>query len=166
MKILGTLIFAVLILLGVFTLLNWSALSTQTTLSFMAFSLDAPLGLVLLGIMLGVVALFTVYVLILRTTMLMDARHFAREIQAQQQLAEKAEASRLVDLRSQLDHEFAQLQEAIATSRTDLGVRADGMEQALRNSIEESARSLSAYVGEVDDKLDRSLAQATVPKLT
>jgi hypothetical protein len=28
----------------------------------------------------------------------------------------------------------------------------------LRNSIEESSRSLSAYIGEVDDKLDRSLA--------
>lgn len=164
MKTLGTLILAVLILLGVFTLLNWSVLSAQTTLSFMAFTLDAPLGLLLLGIILGIVALFTVYVLMLRTTMLMDARRYAKEIQVQQQLAEKAEASRLSDLRSQLDHEFAQLQEAIAASRTDLGVRVDGMEEALRNSIEESGRSLSAYVGEVDDKLDRSLAQAPVSK--
>jgi mannitol-specific phosphotransferase system IIBC component len=164
MKTLGTLILAVLILLGVFTLLNWSVLSAQTTLSFMAFTLDAPLGLLLLGIILGIVALFTVYVLMLRTTMLMDARRYAKEIQVQQQLAEKAEASRLSDLRSQLDHEFAQLQEAITASRTDLGVRVDGMEEALRNSIEESGRSLSAYVGEVDDKLDRSLAQVSLPK--
>ena len=159
MKILGLLISAGLFLLGVFTLANWSALSTATSLSFVAFRLEAPLGLVLLGIILGFVALFTAYVLILRTSMLMDARRYARELQAQQQLAEKAEASRLNDLRSQLDHEFAQLQEAIEKSRADLGVRVEGMEQALRNNIEESNRSLSAYVGEVEDKLDRNVAR-------
>ena len=164
MKIIGPVVFAGLILLGIFALANWSVLSVPTHLSFVAFSLDAPLGFVLLGALLVFLALFTVYVLILRTTMLMDARHYARELQAQQQLAEKAEASRLNELRSQLDHEFAQLQDAIEKSRTDLVVRVDGMEQTLRNAVEESGRSLSAYVGEVDDKIDRSLARATAEK--
>ena len=164
MKIIGPLILAGLILLGVFTLANWNVLNAPTPLSFVAFSLEAPLGLVLLGIILVFLALFVVYVLILRTTMLMDARHYARELQAQQQLAEKAEASRLNDLRSQLDHEFAQLQETIEKSRTDLGVRVEGMEQALRNAIEESGRSLSAYVGEVEDKIDRNLLHPTIEK--
>lgn len=102
--------------------------------------------------------------LFLRTAMLMDARHYARELEAQQQLAEKAEASRLNDLRSQLDHEFAQLQESADKTRTDLGVRIAGMEQALLSAIEESGRSLSAYVGEVDGKLDRSLGKPTTDK--
>jgi hypothetical protein len=31
------------------------------------------------------------------------------------------------------------------------------MEQTLRHTIEESSRGLSAYIGEVEDKLDRSL---------
>jgi hypothetical protein len=38
------------------------------------------------------------------------------------------------------------------------------MEQALRNAIEESGRSLSAYVGEVDDKIDRSLVRTAAEK--
>lgn len=164
MKILGPLIFVSLVLLGVFTLVNWSVLSAPTTLSFIAFHIEAPLGIGLLGLILVFLALFTVYVLVLRTTMLMDARHYALEIKAQQQLAEKAEASRLNDLRNQLDHEFAQLQDAVEKSRADLGARFEGMEQALRNSIEESNRSLSAYVGEVDDKLDRSLARPVAEK--
>jgi hypothetical protein len=33
------------------------------------------------------------------------------------------------------------------------------MEQALRNAIEESRRSLSAHIGEVEDKLDRGWAR-------
>jgi uncharacterized integral membrane protein len=157
MKILGPLIFAGLVVLGVFVLTNWGVLSTPTSLSFLIFSLEAPLGMVLLGTLFVFVALFTVYILILRTTMLMDARHYARELQAQQQLAEKAEASRLNELRSQLEHEFAKLQETADKSRIDLGERIEGMEQTLRHTIEESSRGLSAYIGEVEDKLDRSL---------
>jgi mannitol-specific phosphotransferase system IIBC component len=158
MKIVGPLILAGLVLLGIFTLANWGVLSTQTTLSFIAFKLEAPLGFLLLGVLLVFVALFTAYVLILRTTMLMDARRYARELETQHQLAEKAEASRLSELRIQLDQQFAKLLETAEKSRTDLGARFEGMETALRNSIEESGRSLSAYIGEVDDKLDRSLA--------
>lgn len=156
MKIVGPLILAGLVLLGIFTLANWEVLSSPTTLSFVAFALEAPLGLLLLGVILVFVALFTAYVLILRTSMLMDARRYARELEAQHQLAEKAEASRLNELRSQLDHEFAQLREAAEQSRTDISIRLDGMEQALRSSVEESSRSLSAYIGEVEDKLDRA----------
>ena len=164
MKILGPLIFVGMLLLGIFTLANWAVLSTPTHLSFVAFSLDAPLGFVLLGVILVFVALFTAYVLFLRTAMLMDARHYAKALQVQQQLAEKAEASRLNDLRSQLDHEFSQLQTATEKNRTDINVRIEGMEQALLSAIEESGRSLSAYVGEVDDKLDRSLANPVSDK--
>ena len=164
MKVLGPLILVGLILLGVFTLANWGELSTPTSLSFLVFSVDAPLGFVLLGVILVFLALFTGYVLILRTTMLMDARHYAREIQVQQQLAQKAEASRLNELRSQLDREFAKLHETADKARTDLAVRLEGMEQALRNTIEESGRTLSAYVGEVDDKLDHSLGRPASEK--
>lgn len=164
MKVLGPLILVGLFLLGVFTLANWGELRTPTSLSFLIFNVEAPLGFVLLGVILVFLALFTGYVLILRTTMLMDARHYARELQAQQQLAQKAEASRLNDLRSQLDHEFAKLHETADKARTDLAVRLEGMEQALRNTIEESGRSLSAYVGEVDDKLDRSLGRPASEK--
>ncbi len=158
MKILGLLIFVGMILLGVFTMANWVELSAPTALSFVAFSFEAPLGLVLLAAILVFVALFTAYVLILRTAVLMDAHRYAKELQAQQQLAEKAEASRLNDLRSQLDHEFEQLKETAEKSRADLNIRIEGMEQAMLNAIEESNRSLSAYVGEVEDKLDRSLS--------
>jgi uncharacterized integral membrane protein len=164
MKILGPLIFAGLILLGVFALANWSVLSAPTTLSFVAFSLEAPLGLVLLGAILVFVALFTVYVLILRTSMLMDTRRYAHELRDQHLLAEKAEASRLAELRSQLEREFAHVRETAEKAHADLGHRVEGMEQTLRNAIEESSRSLSAYIGEVEDKLDRGLARPPTEK--
>jgi hypothetical protein len=159
MKILGPLIFAGLILLGVFTLANWSVLNAPAALSFVAFSLEAPLGLVLLGITLVFVTLFTAYVLVLRTTMLVDTRRYAHELRDQHLLAEKAEASRLAELRSQLEREFALMRETAESSHSALAIRVEGMEQALRNAIEESGRSLSAYIGEVEDKLDRAVTR-------
>jgi uncharacterized integral membrane protein len=164
MKILTPLIVMGLIFLGVFSLANWSALSTPTALSFVAFSVQAPMGLVLLGSALVFVALFTVYVLILRTAMLVDARRYARELHAQQQLAENAEASRLSELRSQLDREFAQLRDTEEQALTRLSERVEVMEQTLRNSIEEAGRSLSAYIGEVEDKLDRIMLRLASEK--
>ncbi|MGA7178596.1 MAG: hypothetical protein WBX11_03275 [Thiobacillaceae bacterium] len=164
MKILTPLIVMGLIFLGVFSLANWGALSTPTALSFVAFSVQAPMGLVLLGSALVFVALFTVYVLILRTAMLVDARRYARELHAQQQLAENAEASRLSELRSQLDREFAQLRDTEEQALTRLSERVEVMEQTLRNSIEEAGRSLSAYIGEVEDKLDRIMLRLASEK--
>lgn len=164
MKILGPLILVGFFLFGIFILANWSALAAPATLSFVAFSFEAPLGLLLLGIILVFAAVFVVYVLILRTTMLMDARRYARELKAQQQLAETAEASRLSELRSQLNHEFAQLRETADQSRIYFSTQVEKVEEALRNLIEETSRSQLAYIGEVEDKLDRSLARPTSEK--
>lgn len=166
MKLLAPLIFLGLILLGVFTLINWGTLNTPADLSFIVLELRAPLGLVLVGAIVVFVALFTAYVLVLRTAMLMDAHRYAKELKAQQQLAEQAEASRLSELRSQIDHEFAQLQGVSDKARTDVNARLDGMEQALLAAMEESVRSLSAYIGEVEDKLDRSLGQVSPNRLS
>lgn len=146
MKILGWLILAGLVLLGLFGLLNWVALSTPTDLSFLGAQLNAPLGLILLGFTLVLLALFTAYILAIRTTMLLDTRRYTQELRAQSQLAEQAEASRLTALRSQLDSEFAKLHAAIQTT-----------ESALQKQIEEATRGLEACVGEVEDKLDRTL---------
>ena len=164
MKILSALIFIGLILLGVCTLANWSVLSTPTALSFLVFTLEAPLSLVLLGSTLVFISLFTVYVLILRMTMLIDARRYSRQLEELHQLAEKSEASRLGELRSQIDRGIARLREAVEQSCTDLSARVEGMEQALRNSIEESTHGLSAYIGEVEDKLDRNLVRSISEK--
>ncbi len=164
MKILGPIIFLAMIALAVFTLANWSVLMTPTELSFVAFRLEAPMGLILLGTIVGFVALFSMYVLILRTTMLMDARRYERELSAQQKLAEQAEASRLSELRNQLEQSFAELRDTTDTTRKELGTRLDDMEQTLRNVVEESGRSLSAYIGEVEDKLDRGSSLPAIEK--
>lgn len=155
MNVLGAVILVALFLLAVFTLANWSVLAAPTPLSFVAFHVEGPLGVILLGVTLALVALFALYALALRTNMLMDSRRHHQELQVQRKLAENAEASRLSELRSEVAHEFARLHAAIEQADTHL----DRAEQSMRQSTNEAANSLAALVGEMDDKIDRALAR-------
>jgi len=141
MNILGAIILAALFLLAVFTLANWSVLTEPTTLSFLAFNIDGPLGVILLGVTLVLVALFALYALTLRTHMLMESHRLNQELQAQRKLAESAETSRINELRTQID------------------ARMDAAEQSMKLAISEATNSLAALVGEMDDKIDRALAR-------
>ena len=155
MNLLGAVILAALFLLAVFTLANWSVLTATTTLSFIVFDVEGPLGVILLGAMLVLVALFVLYALTLRTHMLMESRRYHQELQAQRKLAETAEASRLAELRTQVEREFAQLRSAIG----DLDGQMDRHEQSVKQSLDEAANGLAALVAEMDDKIDRALAR-------
>ncbi|MHB1093779.1 hypothetical protein [Thiobacillus sp.] len=155
MNVLGVVILVALFLLAVFTLANWSVLTAPTLLSFVAFHVEGPLGVILLGVTLVLVALFVLYALMLRTNMLMDSRRHNQELQLQRKLAESAEASRLSELRTQVALEFTQLREAIG--QTDIHM--DRIEQSMRQSMNEAANGLAALVGEMDDKIDRALAR-------
>lgn len=141
MNILGAIILAALFLLAVFALANWSVLTEPTTLSFLAFNIDGPLGVILLGVTLVLVALFALYALTLRTHMLMESHRLNQELQAQRKLAESAETSRINELRTQID------------------ARMDAAEQSMKLAINDATNSLAALVGEMDDKIDRALAR-------
>ncbi|ODU11057.1 MAG: hypothetical protein ABS91_02715 [Thiobacillus sp. SCN 64-35] len=157
MNFLGIVILVVLLLLAVFRLANWSVLSSPATLSFIVFDVEGPLGVILLGAMLIVVGLFILYALALRTNMLIESRHHNQELQAQRKLAETAEASRLIELRTQIEREFADVR---ATVR-ELSEQIDRNEQSVKQSLDEAANGLAALVAEVDDKIDRALARNT-----
>jgi uncharacterized integral membrane protein len=155
MNFISIVILLALFLLAVFTLVNWTVLSASSTLSFIVFDIEGPLGVILLGAMLVLVALFVVYALTLKTGMLMESRRHNQELEAQRKLAETAEASRLSDLRAQIEREFTQLHDAIGA----VDGRMDSHEQTMKQSLNEAANGLAALVAEMDDKIDRALAR-------
>lgn len=155
MNVLGVIILVALFLLAVFTLANWSVLTTPTALSFVAFELEGPLGVILIGVTLMLVALFVLYALTLRTNMLMESRRHNQALEAQRKLADSAEASRLSELRAQIEREFTQLRGGMG----EVDDRIDKVEQSMKQSLDEAANGLAALVGEMDDKIDRVLAR-------
>ena len=95
----------VLLTIGAFAVLNWAAFTAPTTLALGFADVQAPLGLVMMAVVVLLTAIFLLYILYIQTTVLLDARRSAKEVRTHRELADKAEASRFTELRSFLDSE-------------------------------------------------------------
>ena len=118
--------FVVLVLVGLFAVINWNVFSALTPISLGFTTVQAPLGLILLGTIVFLCVLFTVWVIVLQAGSLRDARRQTKELQAQRDLADRAEASRFTELRA------------------DLLAR-----------IDESANATAAHIAQLEDRLER-----------
>lgn len=148
-------ILVVVAALAMVALLNWPALSAVTTLSLGLVQVPAPLGLVVLAFTAVLGLLFIVYIVMQQAGAVAEGRLHAKELAAQRELADRAEASRFSELRAYLDGELRRIETQAAEQRAGLAKHIDGLQGSLQAKIEQEARSLSAYIGEVDDKLDR-----------
>jgi len=155
MNLRSALLVLALIVLALFALLNWTAFTTPTTLSVGFAEVQAPLGLIMLTVTGVVSALFLFYIVVQQAGVIMETRRSTKELNAQRDLADKAEASRFSELRTFLDTELRKIEAQGAASTREIGARVDVLQQQLQSKLDESTRSLSAYVGEVEDKLDR-----------
>ena len=149
----------ILIVVGtvaIFSAINWSAFMAPTTLSVIFGSVEAPLGLILLAAIGLLTLLFLLYVAYLQSAILMENRRNARELQVQRDLAEQAEASRISQLRSFLEIELRRLGEKTEESKIAMSAKLEGVERELRAVVEQSGNTLAAYIGEIEDKLERA----------
>lgn len=144
----------VLIAVAGFAALNWSVFLTPSALSLGVTSVQAPLGLIMLGLLIFLTAFFLVYLVYLQSTVLLDTRRHAREMQTHRDLADKAEASRFTVLREFLEASFKQEAGQDATSLATVLARLDGLDRDLRLKLEETENSLCAQIAEMDERLN------------
>ncbi|MDR0274276.1 MAG: LapA family protein [Burkholderiaceae bacterium] len=116
----------------IFVGVNWAEMSRPAELSLIFGSIQAPLGLALLFIMAALVALFVGLTAYNQGSALMQTRRHARELAAQRELADKAEASRITELRASLEAEIAKLSDAIRQQGQEVMARVDRAEMGLR----------------------------------
>lgn len=158
MKVRTLLLLLTVVAIAVFTALNWNAIMAPATLSLGVANVQAPLGLVMLGLVAFLAALFLVFVVYLQTSVLLEARRHARELQANRELADQAEASRFTELRGFLEAELTRQAGLDAESRVVVLARLDQLDRDLRSAVEQSGNTLAAYIGELEDRLERGRA--------
>jgi uncharacterized integral membrane protein len=90
----------------VFAGLNWSVLSAPAPMNLLVAHIDAPVGVILLGMTAALVSLFLVAMLYSRIGGLLESRRLLKELQQARDLAERAEASRLGALHQLITDEF------------------------------------------------------------
>ncbi len=144
-------------LLAIFTVLNWAAFTTPMTLSLVFATVQAPLGLLMLVVTGLLAALFLLYVVYLQSTVILEARRYARELQTQRQLADEAEASRFTELRAFLESRISKLEADVAQLQSAARGQLERFATDLRATIEQTGNVLTAYIGEVEDRLERKL---------
>lgn len=151
------LIVVVLATLALFTAVNWQAFTTSAELSLIFGTVEAPLGLMLLGVVALLAALFLFYVVYLQSSVLFEARRHARELQAQRELADHAESSRINDLRVSLETQLNALERQNDNSKAELLAHLDQLEGDLHQAIEQCQNSLAASMAVIDDRLERGV---------
>jgi uncharacterized integral membrane protein len=151
--------------LAIFAALNWGTFTAPTTLRLGIGTVEAPLGLIMLGVTGLLAFLFLVFVTYLQTTVLIEGRRHARELQAQRELAEQSEASRYSQLRQFIEVELQKLGAQGERRWAETQARLDQRDRELRVSIEQSANTLAAYIGEVEDFLRQKLGAVDRDKL-
>ena len=135
--------------------LNWAALSAPASVSLGVASIEAPLGLIMLGLTALLGAVFLAYVFYLHSSVMLEARRHNKEMAAQRELADKAEASRFTELRVFLEAQQQQEMAAQKETAAALSARLDQLEKALEARAEQSDNGVAAKIGELEDRLER-----------
>ncbi len=145
----------VLAAVAAFAVLNWEAFTAPTTLTVGFATVHAPLGMIMLGLIVLISLLFLGFVVYLQTAVLIDTRRHARELQLQRELADQAEASRFTDLRLFLEAELKRVADHAEESRSGVMARMDRLDRDTRSAVEQAGNIISAYIGELEERLER-----------
>ena len=159
------LIVAILLVAG-FAALNWAEMIRPSTLWFGLFATEAPLGLILLGLLALTLVLFLASTAAMKTQSLMDYRQHQKTLEAQRELADKAEASRFVDLRQHMDTQLRELREREAISATEFEKSRMEAQRELRTQLDQINRTIAARLNELETRLDARLGGNAVPVTT
>jgi hypothetical protein len=152
---LRTIIFLLsLLVVCIFAALNWNAIIAPTSVSILVTRVEAPLGLILLSMMILLAVVALGFALHIKTMMLVESRHHARTTQELRKLADQAEASRLTELQRFLETELRRQMNQTDEVRTDVLNRLDLVERNVKASVEQGGNILAAYIGELEDRLE------------
>jgi len=158
MQIATVLLLIVLAVTALFAALNWPVFTAPMTLFVGLTNVELPLGLLMLGALAVVSLLFVVSVLAVQGRALAELRRHGRELQAQRQLADQAEASRFTELRAFMSAELERVARNGDAVRDTLLARLDRLESQQRLLIEQTGNTLSSYIGELEDRFERGMS--------
>ena len=144
-----TVLWIVLVLTAIFAAMNWPAFNTPQPLWLGFATVTAPLGVLLLGALVVVAVLL----LVEQSAALGESRRYARELDAQRKLAEKAEASRYSELRAQLTDDLGRVEQRALDTRAALINRVDALERDLRSALDQTGSSVAAYIADHEERL-------------
>lgn len=151
------LIIAIALVAG-FAALNIDEFTRSSTLSLGITTVQVPLGLVMLLLLIAAVLIFLASTIYMQSVHMLETRQYARDLTAQRELANRAEASRFTELRAYLEAQNTAALHREAANATVLAERLAQTQAALVHRLEQSDNATAAYVGQLEDRMERRQA--------
>lgn len=158
MRIRTLVLILAIVLLAAFVMLNLDEFMRVSVLSLGFATIQVSLGLVMLVLLGAATAIFLGSALYMQNSNLLEMRKHTRELNAQRELADKAEASRFTELQNFLAAQAAAEQQRESATAAAMAGHFAQLQQALLARIEQSDNTMAAFLGQLEDKLDRSAA--------
>ena len=149
MRVRTLLAIIVLVLITVFFVVNWRVFAAPAKIDLLVTTLEMPVGVVTLTLSAVGLLVFLGYVGFRQSTLLIEFRRQSKELEAQRTLAESAEASRFTELGKLVREEIAN-----SDSRLEAALG------SLRQELKETENSITASLGEMDDRIARGADRA------
>ena len=146
-------------LVAAFAALNVDEFTRASVLSLGFTSIQAPLGLVMLALLIVAAVIFLGVMIYMQSSNLLETRTYARELNTQRELADKAEASRFTELRHYLEAQTAAQQRREQAAEQVWGERFAAQNKLLVARLEQSDNSVAAHMGQLEDRLERRQKQ-------
>lgn len=150
------LVLAILAVAG-FAAQNWSEITRSSPLNFGIVQSEASMGLILLGLLGLTLVLFLISAITSRTQNLIEARQHARQMHAQRELADKAEASRFTDLRQLLETHLRESRQRDTIQHTEFEKALTQHQKDTRTQIEHLSSVLATRMGEMETRIETRL---------
>lgn len=157
----SVLLLVIALVIALLAMLNWATLAAPTDVSLGVTVVQAPLGLIMLGLTVLLAILFVAYVVYLQGSVLVETRRHTKEMQTQRDLADKAEASRFTELRNFLETQENTHMSRNADRHAALLARVEQLEASVRLRADQTDNTVAAHIGQLEDRLDRRASVGT-----
>lgn len=144
-----------IVLVAAFAALNVDEFTRSSVLSLGFTTVQVPLGLVMLALLVACILVFLATTIYIQSAHLIETRQYARELSSQRVLADKAEASRFTELRHYIEAQNAVSQQRELATATVSNERLAQALTALLARLDVSDNTTAAYLGQLEDRLER-----------
>jgi uncharacterized membrane protein len=121
--------------IAAFVALNWSAITMSTALSLGVATIQAPLGFLMLALLVLFTLLFMAFVVYSKTSGFFKERDHSREMKVTQELADNAETSRFTELRELLAPELKKHADLNSATTATVMARLEQLDELIRLAI-------------------------------
>lgn len=143
-----------IVLVASFVALNVDEFTRSSVLSLGFTTVQVSLGVLMLLLLVVATVVFLGSTLLMQSANLLETRKYARELNTQRDLADKAEASRFTELRHYLDAQATAEREREAVASAAIDQRFAAQQQVLMTRLDQSDNTVAAHLGQLEDRLE------------